>query len=70
MHGADDLRAALGRALAQRKEQDLSLAALPSAASVVLVAAMAGAMPAQEEDDAPRPAWRMTAGPPEPAHSM
>jgi processive 1,2-diacylglycerol beta-glucosyltransferase len=34
--GADELRAALSRALAQRKEQDLSFAALPSAASIVL----------------------------------
>jgi UDP-N-acetylglucosamine:LPS N-acetylglucosamine transferase len=34
--GADELRTALSRALAQRKEQDLSFAALPSAASVVL----------------------------------
>ena len=34
--GADELRAALSRALARRKAQDLSFAALPSAASVVL----------------------------------
>lgn len=34
--GTDELRASLSRALAQRKEQDLSFAALPSAASVVL----------------------------------
>lgn len=34
--GPDELRAALGRALAQRKEQDLSFAEFPSAASVVL----------------------------------
>ena len=34
--GTAELRAALSRALAQRKDQDLSFAALPSAASVVL----------------------------------
>src|SRR5215211_5112294 len=27
-------------------------------------------MAAQEDDDAPRPGWRMTAGLPEPEHSM
>jgi hypothetical protein len=27
-------------------------------------------MVAQADDDAPRPGWRMTAGPPEPEHSM
>ncbi len=40
--GVTELRAALGRALAQRKEQDLSFAALPSAASVVLEYAYRG----------------------------
>ena len=34
--GADELRPALSRALAQRKDQDLSSAELPSAASIVL----------------------------------